>query len=169
MKIIYSILSGLIFALIVFLYLAFTSKMDIAIVIGIFIFLISPFMFYFKIFYNIDFKSKFNKIDRKKVLYFGLSNYDKNGIQVGGTLYLHDDKLIFQTNLINFTHRHQQIIFLKQISKISLEDSMGFIKNGLQLKSVDGQVIDFIVYKRDIWKGLIEKQMALNNQSINKL
>ena len=143
--------------------------MDIAIVIGIFIFLISPFMFYFKIFYNIDFKSKFNKIDRKKVLYFGLSNYDKNGIQVGGTLYLHDDKLIFQTNLINFTHRHQQIIFLKQISKISLEDSMGFIKNGLQLKSVDGQVIDFIVYKRDIWKGLIEKQMALNNQSINKL
>lgn len=169
MKIIYSILSGLIFALIVFLYLAFTSKMDIAIVIGIFIFLISPFMFYFKIFINIDLKSEFQKIDRKKVIYYGLSNYDKNGIQVGGTLYLQNDKLIFQTNFINLTNRHQQLISLNQILEISFKDTMGFIKNGLQLKNVDGQVINFMVYKRDIWKGFIEQQMTLNNQSINKL
>lgn len=166
MKIRYSILSGLVFAFIVFVYLAFTSKMDVAIVISIIIFLISPFLFYFKIFSKIDFKSKFLKVDSKKIIHSGLSNHYKDGISVGGTLYLLNNKLIFQTNSINFTNKHQQIIFLDQISEISFKDTMGFIGNGLHLKNLDGEFEDFIVYKRDIWKELIEQQIASNNQPL---
>ena len=87
-KIRYSVLAGLIFSLILFIYLAITSKLDIAIVVSIFIFIVSPFLFYFKMFSKIDFAEKFQKIDNKLVVYSGLSSHVKDGTTVGGTLHL---------------------------------------------------------------------------------
>src|SRR6476620_12751949 len=96
-KIRYSVLAGLLFALIMFIYLAITSKMDIAIVVSIFIFIVSPFLFYFKMFSKVDFDGKFQKINKGLVVYSGLASHLKDGITVGGTLYLLSDRLIFQT------------------------------------------------------------------------
>ena len=162
-KIRYSVLAGLLFALIMFIYLAMTSKMDIAIVVSIFILLVSPFLFYFKMFSKVDFDGKFQKINKSLVVYSGLSSHLKDGITVGGTLYLLNDRLIFQTNLMNFIKRHEQTIMLNQIAQVDTVNSLGFINNGLLLKNRNGEDEKFVVTKKEVWKEQIEKQIAKQN------
>jgi hypothetical protein len=156
MKIKYSILAGLLLAVITFIYLVITTKMDIAIVLSLFIFFISPFLFYFKMFSKVDFSTKFQKIDKNLVIYDGMASHFKDGITVGGTLYLMDDRLIFQTNSMNFIKRHEQTIFLNKIAKVELVKTMGLINNGLLIKINDNQNEQFVVNKREIWKEQIE-------------
>ena len=156
MKIKYSILAGLIFAVITFIYLVITTKMDIAIVLSSFIFFISPFLFYFKMFSKVDFSTKFQKIDKSLVIYDGMASHFKDGITVGGTLFLMEDRLIFQTNSINFIKRHEQTIFLNKITEVELVKTMGLINNGLLIKNKDNQNEQFVVNKREIWKEQIE-------------
>lgn len=163
MKIKYSILAGLLLAVITFIYLAITTKMDIAIVLSLFIFFISPFLFYFKMFSKVDFSTKFQKIDKNLVIYDGMVSHFKDGITVGGTLYLLDDKLIFQTNSINFIKRHEQTIFLSQIAEVEFVKTMGLVNNGLLIKIKDNQNEQFVVNKREIWKEQIEKYLIDNN------
>ena len=160
MRVKYSILSGFLLALIMFIYLAFTSKIDIAIVISIFIFLISPILFYFKIFSKVDFTEKFQKIDKRLVIHSGMSIHLKDGLTVGGTLYLLSDKLIFQTNMINFIKRHEKTILLDQIAEVDVKDAMGFIKNSLYITNRNHESDKFIVTKREVWKEKIEKQIS---------
>lgn len=161
MKIRCSVLAGLLFALIVFIYLAITSKMDIAIVLSIFIFIVSPFLFYFKMFSKVDFDTKFQKVEKKLVVYSGMASHFKDGITVGGTLFLLNDRLVFQTNLISFIKRHEVTILLNEISEVDTVDTYGLVSNGLLIKS---KVSDqFVVNKREIWKTEIEKQIALQN------
>ena len=143
-----------------FIYLATTSKIDIAIFVSIFILLISPILFYFKMFSKVNFTEKFQKIDKNKVIHSGMSSHLKDGITIGGNLYLLNDKLIFQTNIINFIKRHEKTIFLNQIAEVDFKDTMGFIKNGLLLKNTNAEVDKFIVTKREVWKEQIEKQIA---------
>jgi hypothetical protein len=159
-KIRYSILAGLLFAVIMFIYLAITAKMDIAIVISVFTFIISPFLFYFKMFSNVDFSSNFQKVDKKSIIYSGMSSHFKDGITVGGTLYLLSDRLIFQTNLINFIKRHEQTILLNQITKVDTVDTFGLVSNGLLIKNRNYENEQFVVTKREVWKEQIEKQIA---------
>ena len=159
-KIKYSVFAGLIFALIMFIYLSITSKMDIAIVVSVFIFIVSPLLFYFKLFSKVDFAGKFQKIDKKFVIYSGLSSHLKDGITIGGTLYLLNDRLIFQTNLINFLKRHELTIMLNQIEEVETVNSFMQISNGLLLKNRDVENEKFIVTKREVWKEHIEKQIV---------
>ena len=157
MKIVYSIATGLLFAVTMFIYLLITSKKEIAIVVSIFVFIISPFIAYFKIFSKIDFGGKFLKIDKETIIYSGLSNFFFHKIPIGGTLYLLDDKLIFQTNLINFMKRHQEIIFLNEILIVGLDDSM---RNRIYIKTNNSEVKKFVVYKKELWKQKVENQIT---------
>lgn len=163
MRVKYSILSGFIFAIIMFIYLAITSKIDIAIVVSIFILLISPILFYFKMFSKVDFTERFQKIDKNKVIHSGMSSHLKDGITVGGTLYLLHDKIIFQTNMINFIKRHEKTIFLNQITEVNFKDTLAFIKNGLHIINRNHESDKFIVTKREMWKEKIEKQISKLN------
>ena len=157
MKIVYSIATGLLFAVTMFIYLLITSKKEIAIVVSIFVFIISPFIAYFKIFSKIDFGGKFLKIDKETIIYSGLSNFFFHKIPIGGTLYLLDDKLIFQTNLINFMKRHQEIIFLNEILNVGLDESM---RNRIYIKTNNSEVKKFVVYKKELWKQKVENQIT---------
>ena len=165
MKIKYSILAGLLFAVIMFIYLAFTTKIDVAIVVSVFIFLVSPILFYFKMFSKVDFSIKFQNIDKNLVIYYGMTNHFKDGISVGGTLYLLSDRLIFQTNSINFIKRHEQTILLNQIAEVELVKTMGLISNGLLIKNKNNQNEQFVVNKRETWKEQIEKYLVIENNN----
>lgn len=156
MKIKYSILSGLAFALIVFFYLAFTAKMDIAIVVSVFILLVSPFLFYIKMFSKMD-TVEFNKVEKSLIIHSGRASHFKNGITAGGTLYLLSDRLIFQTNMSSFLYRHEEILFLNQIEKVEFIKTMGLLNNGLIIKLRDNSMHQFVVSNREIWKAQIEK------------
>jgi len=110
-------------------------------------------------FYNVDFDVKFQNIDKSLVIYSGLSNHFKDGMTVGGTLYLLRDRLIFQTNLINFIKRHEHTILLNQINDVSIVNTSGFFKNELLIHNKDGDDEMFIVNKRIVWKNEIESQI----------
>jgi predicted DNA-binding protein YlxM (UPF0122 family) len=102
-------------------------------------------------------------IDKNKIIHSGMSSHLKDGITVGGTLYLLNDKLIFQTNIINFIERHEKTIFLDQISEVDFKDTLGFIKNGLHITNRNHESDKFIVTKREMWTEKIEKQISKLN------
>jgi|SRR5690554_5598403 len=167
-KLKYSLLSGIIFGIIIGIYCYVTNKEKIAIVLSIFCFIAFSIISYFKMFSKIDFSTEFEKIDKKSIIYSGLANHFKDNISVGGILYLLENKIIFQTNAINFTKRHQKIIELNEIDETDFRKTMGLINNGLFIKTKDNVVEKFVVNKRDTWKEQIEKTMRINSSKIEK-
>ena len=167
-KLKYSLLSGLVFGIIVGIYCYVTNKEEIAIVLSIFCFITFSIISYFKMFSKIDFSEKFEKINEKSILYSGLANHFKDNISVGGTLYLLENKIIFQTNAINFSQRHQTIIELNEINQTDFRKTLGFINNGLFIKTKKNEIEEFVVNKRVTWKEKIEKAMILNSIEIEK-
>ncbi|WP_313805639.1 hypothetical protein [Flavobacterium sp.] len=167
-KLKYSLLSGLVFGIIVGIYCYATGKKEIAIVASVFCFLTFSIVSYFKLFSKIDFSEEFEKIDKKSIVYSGLANHFKDNISVGGTLYLLENKIIFQTNAINFAKRHQKIIELNEIDKTDFRKTMGLINNGIYIKTKDNVTEEFVVNKRETWKEQIEKVMKINSSEIEK-
>ena len=94
-KLKYSLLSGLVFGIIIGIYCYVTNKEEIAIVLSIFCFITFSIISYFKMFSKINFSEEFEKIDKKSIIYSGLANHFKDNISVGGTLYLLENKIIF--------------------------------------------------------------------------
>jgi len=167
-KLKYSLLSGLVFGLIVGVYCYATNKEEIAIAVSIFCFITFTIISYFKMFSKIDFSEEFEKIDEKSIIYSGLANHFKNDISVGGTLYLLENKIVFQTNAINFMKRHQEIIDLNEIDKTDFRKTLGLINNGIFIKTKDNLTQEFVVNKRETWKEQIEKMMKINSSEIEK-
>jgi ABC-type transport system involved in multi-copper enzyme maturation permease subunit len=167
-KLKYSLLSGLVFGIIIGIYCYVTNKEEIAIVLSIFCFITFSIISYFKMFSKIDFSEEFEKIDKKSIIYSGLANHFKDNISVGGTLYLLENKIVFQTNAINFAQRHQKIIELNEIDKTDFRKTMGLINNGIFIKTKDNVMEEFVVNKREIWKEQIEKVMKINSSEIAK-
>lgn len=165
-KLKYSLLSGLVFGIIIGIYCFVTNKKEIAIILSIFCFITFSIISYFKMFSKIDFSEEFEKIDKKSIIYSGLANHFKDNISVGGTLYLLDNKIIFQSNAINFAKRHQKIIELNEIDKTDFRKTMGLINNGLYIKTKDNITEEFVVNKRETWKKQIEKVIGINSSEI---
>jgi hypothetical protein len=156
-----SVLAGLAFALIFGIYLTIAHDLYFALFVGTGSGVFFSVGAYFKIFYKMESNpTNFQKLDKSIITYSGLANHFKDGISVGGKLSLSKRELIFQTNLINFMMRHQHIIDLDQISEIRFKDTFGFISNGLSIKTNDGNIEQFVVNKRLIWKEQIQSAIA---------
>ena len=156
----YSIFSGLIFGIIVGIYCYFSNMEEIAIVVSVFCFVIFSIISYFKMFSKIDFATEFEKIEETSIIYSGLANHFKDDISVGGTLYLLKNKIIFQSNAINFLKRHQRIIELSEIDNTDFRKTLGFVNNGIFIKTKDNFIDEFVVNKREIWKEKIESTIS---------
>jgi len=77
-------------------------------------------------------------------------------------MYLLADKIIFQTNAINFLERHQKIIELNEIDKTDFGKTMGLMNNGLIIRTRDNVAEEFVVNNREMWKKEIEDAMKIN-------
>ncbi|KRB58063.1 hypothetical protein ASD98_07315 [Flavobacterium sp. Root186] len=99
----------------------------------------------------------------KNVTYSGRANHYLNGITVGGNLYLVDNQLIFQTNILNFLQKHECIINLKDITSIEFEKTLGMINNGLLIRTENGLKEQFVVTNREKWKNEIEKELKIES------
>lgn len=155
-----SILTGLAFGLILGIYLYYNYKTDVAIVVTVFCSIAFMILTYFRMFRKIDYSFTFRKIDKAAIVYSGLASHFVGDISVGGTLYVLKDELVFQTNAINFMFRHELVIGFNQITDVNFRDTMGFISNGLFVRTNDGKVAEFVVNNRDFWKEQIDKAMA---------
>ena len=158
----YSLFTGLIFGIFVGIYCFATNKKEIALVMTIFCSITFSIISYFKLFSKITESEEFEKIEKKSIIYSGLANHFKNNISVGGTLYLLKERIIFQTNAINFSQKHQKVIELNEIDQTDFRKTLGLINNGLSIKTKNGGISEFVVNKRDIWKEQIEKEISKN-------
>lgn len=156
----YSLISGLIFGLASWIYCIQTAKAEIAIFLSVFCFLIFSPIAYFKIFWGIKDDITFKEIYKPNVKYASRSNHIYNRISVGGNLYLTNDELIFQTNLINFTKKHQCIIKLTEIKSVKYYKTLGVVENGIQIEKVTNDVEKFIVPKKDKWLSFIASMIS---------
>lgn len=154
----YSIVLGLIttFALIAYMYFTQKKDYDVLIVMAVFLFIFMTLFSYFKMFSHIkNTEIKFQKI--KQIIYSGRANHFLNGITVGGTLYVLKDKFVFQTNLLNFLHKHECEVFLKDIIHIDFKKDFGIVNYTLTLTTADNLNERFVVTNTDFWEKEIER------------
>ncbi|MFD2907412.1 GRAM domain-containing protein [Flavobacterium ardleyense] len=156
-----SILTAIVFAIIMYTYLSITSKQDIAVVVSIFLLIVTPFIAYLKIYSRIDYSFDFTEIDMKSIIYSGSANLYIGGLPIGGNLYLSKHKLIFQTNAVSFMYRNETIFDINDICKIETFDNLGFIKNGITLFTKHNTEIRITSFRRNNWKEEIEKLLKI--------
>ncbi len=130
---------------------------DVLVVIAIFIFILMTLISYFKVFAHIK-NGGIIFQELKNIVYSGRANHFLNGIAVGGNLYLTENQLIFQTNILNFLQKHECIIDLQDITSIEFEKTLGMVNNGLLVKMENGLKEQFVVTKREKWKNEIENR-----------
>ena len=144
-------ISGVLFGIIVAIYLLYENKSnDFILVVSIFCTITFSVISYFKMFSKVDYKTKFDTVEKQSIIYSGLANREKDGIAVGGNLYLSKDNLVFQTNAINFLKRHEHKVILSEIKKVEIEP--GLISSEMFLSLQNGVVEKFTVNKGETWK-----------------
>jgi len=84
------------------------------------------------------------------IIHRNAANHIKNGVSVGGELYLLKDRIEFKTHNFNLSDEHL-IITLDAVKHIELYNNLGFIKNGLKIYTIDNTVEKFIVKNRQLW------------------
>jgi hypothetical protein len=82
-----------------------------------------------------------------------------NFIAVGGTLKLTDRRLLF-TSCAKNQYKHQITIRLNQVKGVEFFKTLFTNPNGLALLLSDGQVENFIVDDKKMWKSRIEKVLV---------
>ncbi|MBB2151429.1 GRAM domain-containing protein [Pedobacter gandavensis] len=156
-----SILAGLVFGLGIGLYLTIKENWVLALVVGLFSGVVFSISSYMKLFSKMDNESSsFQKIDKNSIIYSGLANHYKDGISVGGKLYLSNNQLIFRSNIFSFIKRHESIIVLSEIVAVNFDDSFAPLRNGLSIVT-SKRSEKFIVYKRGFWAEQIAKCKAI--------
>lgn len=151
-KILYSICSALLTSILFFTYFFFKLDLDVSIVLSVLLFLFLSIQFYFKLFGNTDFKTKFIKIEPSLVIHSSRANFKSNDIYLGGTLYLLADRLIFQTNIINFTYRKEHVIMLENINDINCKPRK------LIFKTTNSEIEMLTINNSESWKDKISQQ-----------
>ncbi len=158
-----SIVTGLILGLTCGIYIAIKTNEIFAVIAGVPVFVVGSIGSYFKFFYKIDDSKEFRVINNESVIYSGFANHLKDGICVGGTFYLCGNELIFQTNALNFMKKHELILAVEDVISVDFTNTLGMISNGLSITTNYG-IEQFVVYKRQIWRDLLEEAIAKQRQ-----
>lgn len=158
----YSLVLGLSTSIFLTLYISYKGKYnsDVILFTAVFMFIFMTLISYFKMFAHIN-NNEINFQELKNIIYSGRANHYLNGIAVGGNLYLTDNQLIFQTNILNLLQKHECIINLKDITFIEFEKTLGMVNNGLLIRTENGLNEQFVVTNRENWRNEIEKKQHL--------
>lgn len=106
-------------------------------------------------------KKRFEKVKvelakNHKLIYDGGANLFRGKEAVGGWLYLTANCLIFKSHKINL-HTGETTILLTDIEELDVKDTLGFVKNGLVIKTKE-KTFNFVVDKRENWIVVIKNQ-----------
>lgn len=97
----------------------------------------------------------------KEVKMQGAASHFHDGEEVGGTLFMIGDKLVFQSH--NFSLRkHEMRVPLEDIKDVELFEKYGHRAGGLKIALHNGQVIRFGSQHAERWMERIESQMDQN-------
>ena len=143
----------------IYFYFKENFSIDVLLVVAVFVFIFMALISYFKMFSTISNEEiLFQKL--KNINYSGRANHYINGITVGGNLYLANNQLVFQTNILNFLQKHECIINLEDIIAVEFEKTLRMVNNGLLIRTKNGQE-QFVVTNREIWKNQIENRTKI--------
>ena len=106
--------------------------------------------------------NNFQLIANEKIIKSGAANFQKGIEQVGGKLYLTNDRIIFESHKFNFQNGTTQIK-LEDISSVkkSWTKFLGFIPltpNSIKISTKEGNKFRFVLYGRSKWISAIKKQ-----------
>ncbi len=156
-RIIFAILSGLLFAGITLLMDWAMGDIESA---GKYIFYAS----FFGLFYGVGFPfvmiwmaKKMNKKvtvnpelqDGEEINFYGPANYAKTWMAIGGKLFITDRNLIFKSHKYNL-QKPQVTIPLDAIQQIKLQSTLNILDNAMVVDSIEGSY-KFTVNERAVW------------------
>lgn len=101
-------------------------------------------------------KIKFTSLSNRSLIYSGAANHFLNGESVGGGLYLTNDKLLFKSHKLNFQN-HELLLDINKIAEVCFCNTLGIIPNGLEIRTTNGDIEKFVVYRRATWKQQIDR------------
>jgi len=101
-------------------------------------------------------------IANEKIIKSGPANFQKGIEQVGGKLYLTNDRIVFESHKLNFQSGTTQIK-LEDISSVkkSWTKFLGFIPlvpNSIKISTKEGKRFRFVLYGRSKWISAITKE-----------
>ena len=101
-------------------------------------------------------------IANEKIIKSGPANFQKGIEQVGGKLYLTNDRIIFESHKLNFQSGTTQIK-LEDISSVkkSWTKFLGFIPltpNSIKISTKEAEKFRFVLYGRSKWISAINKE-----------
>jgi hypothetical protein len=94
------------------------------------------------------------------VLFETPANHFKGIEAVGGKLYLTNTRLIFKSHKLN-VQNHELSINLTNIQNVTRYKSLGFIKNGLSVTTMDNKTEKFVVEQGEEWLKHLKKEELL--------
>ena len=94
----------------------------------------------------------------EKIIKKGKANHFLGVTNVGGTLYLTNIRIIFETNALNWMEKHTFLLLLKDISDIGKRNTLFIIPNGMFITSKEGKTDKFVVFGREKWIKEIEER-----------
>ena len=106
--------------------------------------------------------NNFQLTANEKIIKSGAANFQKGIEQVGGKLYLTNDRIIFESHKFNFQNGATQIK-LEDISSVkkSWTKFLGFIPlipNSIKISTKEGKKFRFVLYGRNKWISAINNQ-----------
>lgn len=137
---------------------------DVLLVIAVFMTIFMTLISYFKMFSHIN-NEEIAFLELKNIIYSGRANHYLNGIAVGGSLYITNNQLVFQTNIINFLQKHECIINIEDIIAVEFEKTLGIANNGILIRIKNGSKEQFVVTNREIWKNQIDNRTKIKSSN----
>jgi len=95
----------------------------------------------------------------EKVELARMCNHFKGLEGVGGKLFVTDQRLVFKSHDFNF-QTHQLDLNYEDIASIELSNTLGLVPNGLTIKTKQGQVERFVIWRRKAVKQKVKEKMA---------
>ena len=96
----------------------------------------------------------------EKIIKEGKANHSVGITNVGGTLYLTNTRVIFETNALNFMQKHHFSLLFKDISGFGKRNTLFIIPNSIFITSNEGKEDKFVVFGRDKWLKEIAERVS---------
>lgn len=96
----------------------------------------------------------------EEIIKEGKANHSVGITNVGGTLYLTNIRIVFETNALNWMQKHNFSLLLKDISSFGKRNTLFIIPNSIFIKSKEGKEDKFVVFGRDKWLKDIGERVA---------
>jgi len=106
-------------------------------------------------------KFRFNVKNSSEVVYQGAAQHLVEPKYVNGTLYLLNDKLVFQTSLFNSKLKHESVISLEDIKEVSFAKTHRVLDKVIVIVTNNGEE-RFLVTGNQLWIDELENAMQQN-------